>query len=140
MEKIKLREEYTIRQLIEMLTKDYWVINHSNPKPCCPDIGLFDFYIYAYPYEGPIYEDLVCYVEEPPQITDEDKEIFPDFVMEKGLSFLYSGENFETVIEVVFDQKPEPSAEEWMDSLNYYRIYDAFLELGETEKEANAED
>ncbi len=68
-------------------------------------------------------------MEEPPDITDEDEEIFPEFVMKKGLSFLYSGENFETVIDLAFYQKQKPSVGELINALNYYRIYDAFLDL-----------
>ena len=74
-------------------------------------------------------EDLICYLEEPPEVTEEDEEIFPEFVVKEGLKFLYSGENFESVIEVAFDQKPRPSVKEFIDSLNYYRQYDAFLEF-----------
>lgn len=42
-------------------------------------------------------EDLICYLEDYPEITDEDEEIFPEFVVKEGLVFLYSGENFESV-------------------------------------------
>lgn len=68
-------------------------------------------------------------MEEPPEVTEEDEEIFPEFVVEEGLVFLYSGENFESVIEVVFNQKHQPSMKEFIDSLNYYRDNDSFLEF-----------
>lgn len=131
MDKIKLREPYRISELIEMTTKDFWEINSSveNEKWLCPDTGLYDMYIYTYKFEENISADLVCFIEEPPDVTDEDEEIFPDFVVEEGLVFLYSGENFESVIEVAFDQKKNPSMEEFLDSLNFYREHDAFLDL-----------
>lgn len=129
MEKIKLQQKYIISDLIEMLVKDYWSINDSGSKHFCRDIGLSDLYIYSCKYEEAIHENLVCYVEEPPEVTEEDNEIFPDFVINKGLSFLYSGDDFQTVIEVVFDQKRTPTLEDFINSLNHYRIYDAFLEL-----------
>jgi hypothetical protein len=70
---------------------------------------------------------MICYLEEPPEITDEDAEVFPEFVVKEGLVLLYSGENFESVIEVAFDQKQQLSMQEFVDSLNYYREYDAYL-------------
>lgn len=131
MNKIKLRKQYKISELIEIVTKDYWIINNSvsNSKHYCPDTGLYDFDIYTCKYEESIFADLICYLEQPSDVNDEDEEIFPDFVIENGLAFLYSGENFETVIECAFDQKKHPSMEEFIDSLNYYRDHDSFLDI-----------
>ena len=42
---------------------------------------------------------------------------------------LYSGENFEAVISGAFDQKLNPSMKEFIDSLNYYRDNDSYLDL-----------
>ena len=72
---------------------------------------------------------MICYLEEPPEVTDEDEEVFPEFVVNEGLVLLYSGEDFESVIEVAFDQKKQPSVQEFIDSLNYYREYDGYLDF-----------
>lgn len=129
MNKIKPREPYRISELIEIVTKDYWVINNSNSKHCCPNTGLYDLDIYTCKYEESVYADLVCYLEQPPDFDERDWEIFLDFVTEEGLVFLYLGENFETVIECAFNQKKQPSMEEFIDALNYYRDHDSFLDF-----------
>lgn len=131
MTKAELRKPYKISDLIELVTKDYWAVNQDgmNSKHQCPDTGLYDLYIYTNNFEELIVEDLICYLEEPPEITDEDEEVFPEFVVKEGLTLLYSGENFESVIEVAFDQKHQPSMREFVDSLNYYREYDSYLDI-----------
>lgn len=102
MNKVKLREPYKISELIEIVTKDYGEnnVSASDGEHSCPDTVLYDLYIYTNKYEEAVFADLVCFLEQPPDVNDEDEEIFPDFVAEKGLVFLYSGEDFESVIEV----------------------------------------
>ena len=131
MTKAELRKPYKISDLIELVTKDYWAVNQDgiNSNHQCPDTGIYDLYIYTNNFEELIVEDLICYLEEPPEITDEDEEVFPEFVIKEGLTFLYSGENFESVIEVAFDQKHQPSMQEFIDSLNHYREYDSYLDF-----------
>jgi len=67
--------------------------------------GIFDLQLYTRKFEEEIHEDLICYLEDYPEITEEDEEVFPEFVIQEGLAFLYSGENFESVISGAFDQK-----------------------------------
>ena len=131
MTKAELRKPYKISDLIEMVTKDYWIVNKggSNAEHQCPDTGIYDLYIYTKKFEENVFEDLICYLEEPPEVTDEDEEVFPEFVVNEGLALLYSGEDFESVIEVAFDQKKQPSMQELVNSLNYYREYDAYLDF-----------
>ena len=129
MTKAELRKPYKISDLIEMVTKDYWAVNKDggNAEHQCPDTGIYDLYICTKKFEEIVFEDLICYLEEPPEVTDE--EVFPEFVVNEGLVLLYSGEDFESVIEVAFDQKKQPSVQEFIDSLNYYREYDAYLDF-----------
>lgn len=131
MSKVELRKPYKLSELIEIASKDYWVINPGGmgSKHLCPDTGLYDLVLYTYKFEEIAFADLNCYLEEPPEVTDEYEEIFPDFVIQKGLVPLCSGELFESVIEGAFDQKLQPSMKEFIDSLNYYREYDSFLDL-----------
>ena len=125
----EVRKPYKMSSLIEMVTKDYWEVNKDgvNSNHQCPDTGIYDLYIYTKKFEEIVFEDLICYLEEPPEVTDE--EVFPEFVVNEGLVLLYSGEDFESVIEVAFDQKKQPSVQEFIDSLNYYREYDAYLDF-----------
>ena len=127
----EVRKPYKMSSLIEMVTKDYWEVNKDgvNSNHQCPDTGIYDLYIYTGQFQDAVFEDLICYLEEPPEVTEEDEEIFPELVVEEGLVFLYSGENFESVIEVAFNQKRQPSMKEFIDSLNYYRDNDSFLEF-----------
>ena len=131
MGKVEWRKPYKISELIEIVTKDYWVLNEPDihGKHLCPDTGIFDLQLYIRKFEEEIYEDLVCYLEDYPEITDDDEEVFPEFVAEEGLVLLYSGENFEAVISGAFDQKLNPSMKEFIDSLNYYRDNDSYLDL-----------
>ena len=117
MGKVEWRKPYKISELIEIVTKDYWVLNEPDihGKHLCPDTGIFDLQLYTRKFEEEIYEDLVCYLEDYPEITDDDEEVFPEFVAEEGLVLLYSGENFEAVISGAFDQKLNPSMKEFID-------------------------
>ena len=131
MGKVEWRKPYKISELIEIVTKDYWVLNEPDihGKHLCPDTGIFDLQLYTRKFEEEIYEDLVCYLEDYPEITDDDEEVFPEFVAEDVEVLLYSGENFEAVISGAFDQKLNPSMKEFIDSLNYYRDNDSYLDL-----------
>ena len=128
---VELRKPYKISELIEIATKDYWVVNERDVDSdhLCPDTGIYDLQLYTQKFEEEIYEDLICYLEDYPEITDEDEEIFPEFVVKEGLVFLYSGENFESVITGAFNHKLDPSMKEFIDLLNYYRDNDSYLDL-----------
>ena len=142
MDIVKLRKPYKMSELIELATKDFWEINTSTKERqgLCPDI-FYNMDVYTFPYKDDfsITADLICFIEEPTYVTDEDEEIFSDFVIENNLEFLYSGENFVSVIQVAFSQKRYPSMEEFLDSLNFYREHDAFL-LWDYDKVLTVED
>ena len=72
MGKVEWRKPYKISELIEIVTKDYWVLNEPDihGKHLCPDTGIFDLQLYTRKFEEEIYEDLVCYLEDYPEITD----------------------------------------------------------------------
>ena len=74
MGKVEWRKPYKISELIEIVTKDYWVLNEPDihGKHLCPDTGIFDLQLYTRKFEEEIYEDLVCYLEDYPEITDDD--------------------------------------------------------------------
>jgi hypothetical protein len=62
-------------------------------------------------------------------VNDDDEEIFPEQVQQLGLSLAYSGEQFEDVIALAFDQKPAASLEDFVRALNHYSAHDDFLDL-----------
>jgi len=131
MSKVELRRPYKLSELIEIASKDFWAVNPGgmDSKCLCPDTGLYDLDLYTNKFEELLFADLICFLEEPSEVTDEDEEIFPDFVLQEGLVPLYAGDMFESVIEAAFYQKLQPSMKEFIDSLNYYREYDSFLDL-----------
>ncbi|WLE64151.1 hypothetical protein GIY62_35420 (plasmid) [Burkholderia plantarii] len=69
------------------------------------------------------------FVSDTVQVNDDDEEIYPDDVKENGLTFLYSGENFQAVVDLAVKQKPAASPAEIIRCLNHYAEKDDFLDL-----------
>jgi uncharacterized protein (DUF433 family) len=69
------------------------------------------------------------YVGDTVQATDDGEEIYPDEVLAKNLSFLYSSENFQAVIDLAVSQNPDVSHEKIVECLNYYDENDDFLDI-----------
>lgn len=88
-----------------------------------------DFCIYTTDYVEEASGDTICYLDEYPDIDDNDKEIYTDFVTDRKLVMFYSGEQFEDVIGQMLSQKRDASIEEFISGINYYREHDDFLDL-----------
>jgi hypothetical protein len=69
------------------------------------------------------------FVDDYPTVSDDDEEVFPEKVRQLGLSLAYSGEQFEDVINLAFDQKPAANLEDFVQALNHYSAHDDFLDL-----------
>jgi hypothetical protein len=82
----------------------------------------------VYGPDGDIEVDGVYAVADYPSVVD-DVEIYPADITARGLSFLYSGQQFTDVIVVACDQVEEPSATQIVESLRYYAEHDTFLEF-----------
>jgi hypothetical protein len=82
----------------------------------------------VYGPDGDIEVDGVYAVADYPSVVN-DVEIYPSDITARGLSFLYSGDQFTDVIEVACDQVEEPSPTQIADSLRYYAEHDTFLEF-----------
>ena len=87
------------------------------------------FNIYFKNYTESVSEDLVCYLDDETMVTDDDEEIYPEFVTEENLELFYYGETFEDVIFNALHQKADPSMSELIQCLNYYSEHDSFLDL-----------
>ncbi|AOI56432.1 DUF7716 domain-containing protein [Burkholderia diffusa] len=74
-------------------------------------------------------EGQTIFVGDTVQVDDNDEEIYPREVNERGYAFLYSGENFQAVVDLAYKQKPTASAKEVIQCLNYYAQHDDFLDL-----------
>jgi hypothetical protein len=87
------------------------------------------FYLYTKEKRENIQLDTVCYLDQGPSVTDEDEEIYPDFVLKEMLEIFCSGDLFSDVISNVLYQKEQASMDEYLAALKYYLDHDCFLDL-----------
>lgn len=73
--------------------------------------------------------DAVCYIDDYPDIDDDDNEIPVSFIEENGLEYYCSDENVIDVVGASLHQKENASVEEMMNALEFYLEKDTFLEL-----------
>ena len=73
--------------------------------------------------------DTICYIDDYPEITDDDEEIFPQFVVENSLNMLFREELVQDVIHNVIHQKSSPSEQEIIKAISYYSKNDSFMNL-----------
>ncbi|EOL9133236.1 hypothetical protein ACM94E_000496 [Enterobacter cloacae] len=95
---------------------------------------LDDFCVYTREYEASAKEELVCYLESYPVISDDDdddddEEVYPDFVVENSLELFFYGEQFIDVLHNISIQREKPSVEDFISGLNFYLENDNFIEL-----------
>ena len=88
-----------------------------------------DFCIYTEAFVDVASGDTICYLDEYPDIDDDDQEVYTDFVTERKLVMFFSGEQFEDVIGHMLSQKEDASIEEFVAGINHYREHDDFLDL-----------
>ncbi len=88
-----------------------------------------DFCIYTMDYVDVASGDTICYLDDYPDVDDDDKEIYTDFVTERKLVLFYSGEQFEDVIGHMLSQKMDSAIEDFISAINYYREHDDFLDI-----------
>ena len=90
---------------------------------------LDNFCVYTNEYESSAKEDLVCYLENYPVISDDDEEVYPDFVVENSLELFFYGEQFIDVLHNISIKREKPSVEDFISGLNFYLENDNFIEL-----------
>lgn len=90
---------------------------------------LDHFCVYTKEYELSAKVDLVCYLESYPVISDDDEEVYPDFVVGNSLELFFYGEQFIDVLHNISIQREEPSVEDFISGLNFYLENDNFIEL-----------
>ena len=76
-----------------------------------------------------IHSKMKVYVGETPTFDEDDNEVYPEDVRELGLTFLYSCDNFQDVVDLAYKQKPNATFEEVIRCLNHYSDFDDFLDL-----------
>jgi hypothetical protein len=82
-----------------------------------------------YGSDGELYGDKEYLVSGYPQVDENDNEVYPQDAASRGLSYIYSGEQFADVILSVIEQKPSASNQDFIDALNYYLENDDFLDF-----------
>lgn len=71
--------------------------------------------------------DTICYIDDYPEITDLDEEIYSEFVESHRLELLFRDELIQDVIDNALYQKPSVMDEEMMKAILYYNNYDTFM-------------
>jgi hypothetical protein len=60
-------------------------------------------------------------------LIDDDDETYSEFVTANRLQFLYSGQQFADVVDVLAREKPDASLADYVAALNYYAERDTFM-------------
>ena len=90
----------------------------------------FLYYVYAVQDDPNSYElNMQCFVGPGPEVTDEDEEIFPEFVIDNSLGVVCSDELLQDVVENALGQRPGVANRELLKALKYYLDRDDFLDL-----------
>lgn len=88
-----------------------------------------DLCVYTIDFVEEALNDTICYLDDYPDVDDNDQEIYTDFVTKNKLVMFYSGEQFEDVINNTLYQKSDATIEEFIFALNYYRDNDNFADF-----------
>lgn len=73
--------------------------------------------------------DTICYIDEYPEVTDDDEEIFSEFVEQNSLNLLFREELIQDVIQNVLHQKVLASDLEILKAVTYYNNNDNFMTI-----------
>lgn len=72
----------------------------------------------------------VCYLDDYPEIDDDDEETYSQFVVSNNLELLFREELIQDVILNVNHQVQGPTNEQIMQAINYYNENDTFMDFG----------
>lgn len=114
MKEFKLEQYFLIEDLIELVKakverNTYYAVYSKDGDDFAPGEEIF--------------------IDKTVQADDDDNEIYPPAVLRNALTFAYSGQQFQDVVDLAFKQKPGASTREIIDALNYYSEHDDFLDL-----------
>lgn len=73
--------------------------------------------------------DTICYIDDYPEITDDDEEIFSEFVKGNSLSLLFREELVQDVIYNMLHQNQSATDQEILNATSYYSNHDNFMIL-----------
>lgn len=118
---LEFRRPYTFRRIIDdirrkMLNDSEYYLHH--PNGWC-----------IYSADEKLTLDSVCYIEDYASVTEDDEEVFPDFVLENGLEFAYTRQLLEDVIGSALYQNEFADNNLIFRALEYYDEYDDFMDI-----------
>lgn len=70
-----------------------------------------------------------CYLSDPPTITDDYEEVYPNFVSLKGLELWFKEELIKDVVTNALGQNPDASNELLLKAIHYYDERDSFMTI-----------
>ena len=88
-----------------------------------------DLCVYSIDFVEEASNDTICYLDDYPDVDDNDHEIYTDFITENNLVLFYLGEQCEDVISNTLSQKLDATIDEFIFALNYYRDNDDFADV-----------
>jgi hypothetical protein len=114
---LEFDKPYQLQQIIDTISKDIYKNGFSNNNFC------------LYSSEDNLKPELICYLESSPIISDDDEEIYPDFIIKESLNLLYYGQQFEDVLMNVLEQKNNAITIDFIMALDYYSKNDTFMDF-----------
>lgn len=117
MKNLELRTPYELRHIIDVISASIRKTGFTNKNFC------------LYANEGILKPELICYLELYPTISDDDEEIYPNFVIKQSLSLLYDGQQFEDVLMSVSEQKNDATTDDYILALEFYSKNDTFKDF-----------
>ena len=119
MKNLELRKPYQLWQIIDVFSKEIKEKGFTNT----------DFNLYVKQDEDIAKPNLTCYMELGITVTDDDEEIYPDFVVKENLELFYDGAQFEDVLMNTLHQKKTATIDDFVSGLNYYMEHDSFKDF-----------
>lgn len=113
MKELEYMKPYSLEQLITKIVKESYTKDN--------------FCLYTKEYEATATPELTCYLDRYPEVSDDDEEIYPDYVEKNELELFFYGDQFLDVLKSALNQKPNATIDELISGLNYYLSNDAFI-------------
>ena len=88
------------------------------------------FCVYGAQDSSTITLQTLCVIEAFPLITDDDEEIYPDFVVHHRLEFWFSDELLEDVVMSALHHNPSVTDSVLVEAIGYCAEHDCFMNFG----------
>ena len=112
---------WSLRDVIKEICKQY---KDHNPEAVYLDD---DWCLYA--KDDNLTLDSPCFIDQYPTIDDKDNEIYPPFISENNLQFMFMDSLLQDVIMNCLDQDSAVTPEKILEAITYYSKHDTFLML-----------